>query len=105
MPTRWVRVFIVCLLLCGPAWPAKDIYLTEDRVCKRCTWAWEDANTKDWVVLTNKGGLATRVRPQEILGIDTHPFVRRFLLKSVEGVGLPGRVILPQATDTARFLR
>jgi hypothetical protein len=97
-----------CLLLAATmpvnSWAAekaasyKDIYLTENRVCKDCTWEW--ANKKQ-VKLINRAGQATLVLPKEILGIDTHPIIRRLTLKSIHGVGKAGPEIVPAAFDNA----
>lgn len=76
----------------------KDIYLTEERVCKACTWKWAE-NGK--VMLINRLGQATVVKPKEILGIDTHPIIRKLTLKSLHGIGKPGPDIVPAAFEEA----
>ncbi len=76
----------------------KDIYLSENRVCKSCTWQWAE---KGQVMLINRAGEATLVKPDEILGMDTHPIIRKLLTKSLHGVNEAGPVIVPAAFDNA----
>lgn len=76
----------------------KDIYLSENRVCRSCTWQWTE---KKQVMLINRAGQATLVNPKEILGMDTHPIVRKLLIKSLHGVNEAGPVIVPAAFDNA----
>ena len=76
--------------------PYRDIYLTEDRVCKGCQW---ELLPERKVQLTNRLGEHTVVRSKEIIGIDTHPWNRKLLVKSLRGVGLPGKVIVPYAFE------
>lgn len=77
----------------------KDIYLTQNRVCRSCTWEWQAKDRK--ILLINRSGQATLVKPKEILGMDTHPIVRRLMLKSLHGVGKAGIDIVPGAFDEA----
>ena len=76
----------------------KDIYLTKERVCKSCTWAWEN---KKQIRLTNRLGHFTLVKPTEIIGIDKHPIMRKLTIKSLHGIGLPGPLIVPAAFEDA----
>jgi hypothetical protein len=76
----------------------KDIYLTDNRVCKACTWTWEN---KQQVRLTNRQGNSTLVSPKEVIGIDQHPIIRKITLKSLSGIGLPGPIIVPAAFKDA----
>jgi hypothetical protein len=92
-----------CLLLGALAWAGdkpgyKDIYLTQERVCRACTWAWE---SRTQVRLTNRLGHSTLVKPEEIIGIDRHPVLRKLTLKSLHGIGLPGPIIVPAAFEDA----
>jgi hypothetical protein len=75
---------------------AYDIHLTENRLCKQCRWRWRDPET---VELINPAGEHGRYPRREILGIDNHPIMRRLVFKSLHGIGLPGRIIAPQAFD------
>ena len=100
-PSAWLPVGLaLAWLLLGTSVSAddkpgyKDIYLTDNRVCKACTWEWEN---KKQVRLTNRRGEATLVSPDEIIGVDTHPFMRKLTLKSLNGIGLPGPIIVPAA--------
>ncbi len=74
----------------------KDIYLTENRVCKACRW--EPVDTQ-LVRLTNRNGDRIVVHTGEVLGMDRHPFWRKMIYKSLVGVGLPGKIIVPGAFD------
>ncbi|MCE3235534.1 MAG: hypothetical protein K0Q50_1714 [Vampirovibrio sp.] len=76
----------------------KDIYLTEGRVCKACTW---QLTEKQQVMLINRQGNATIVKPKEIIGIDTHPILRKIVIKSLHGIGKPGPEIAPGAFEEA----
>jgi hypothetical protein len=80
---------------------ACDIFLTSDRVCEKCTW--KVLNPQE-VQLTNRKGQTGIYPLAEIIGLDTHPLARRFLLRSAQGVGLPGRIIVPQAFDHEKYL-
>lgn len=76
-----------------------DIYLMGDRVCKACKW---DLLPQNRVQLTDKRGLTSVVAAKEIIGVDTHPWVRKVFVKSLHGVGLPGKVIVPYAFEDAQ---
>lgn len=73
-----------------------DLYLTNNRVCKKCTWEWIDARR---VQISNRQGQSAIVEGSEILAYDNHPFLRKVFVKGVHGVGLPGPVIVPYAFD------
>lgn len=78
-----------------------DIYLSGNRICKKCTARYLGNNE---VELRNRKG-ETGVYPLwEVQGVDTHPFARRFWGASFRGVGLPGRIIVPQAFDDEKGL-
>lgn len=77
----------------------QDIYLTEDRVCKKCHWEWVD---REHVALTDMAGKRALVKPDEIIGIDTHPRLRRLFLKGLRGTGLGGKIIVPYPYDDAK---
>lgn len=106
--SQWLLMTLILLVWgilpeCSPALAKEkpgyqDIYLTEDRVCRSCTWAWEQKNL---VRLTNREGHATLVYPAEIIGVDRHPIIRKLTLKSLQGIGLPGPIIVPAAFDDA----
>ncbi|MDX2085379.1 MAG: hypothetical protein SFZ03_08335 [Candidatus Melainabacteria bacterium] len=74
----------------------RDIYLTHDRVCHDCTAQWLDAIH---VRLSNDQGQSAVYLRREIVGVDTHPFWRKFWRHSYHGMGLPARVIVPEAFD------
>lgn len=73
-----------------------DFYLTENRICKACTGFWTHDRQ---VALENRQGHRTVVDPEEIIGVDRHPLGRRLLRKSLHGIGLPAKVIVPYAFD------
>jgi hypothetical protein len=73
-----------------------DIYLTEDRVCEACTGQWINDHQ---VALTNRQGERAIVESKEILGVDTHPLVRKLFSKSLHETGLAAKVIVPYAFD------
>ncbi len=77
----------------------KDIYLTENRVCKACRWEAVDARS---IRLTNRRGDRIVVHPGEVLGMDRHPVWRKLIHKSLSGVGLPGKIIVPGAFEDGR---
>lgn len=80
---------------------AYDIYLTGNRICKKCVARYLG---NDQVELRDRKG-ETGVYPLwEIQGVDTHPFARRFWGTSFRGIGLPGRIIVPQAFDDEKGL-
>jgi hypothetical protein len=103
--TRWLY-FGISIGLLSYTWsppvlaadiqPYRDIYLTEDRICKGCQWK---LLPKQEVQLTNRLGESIVVRSKEIIGINNHPWNRKLLLKSLNGVGLPGKVIVPFAFE------
>lgn len=72
----------------------QDIYLTEERVCKACTWT---LLPKGQVQLSNRLGKSSIVAAKEIIGVDEHPFGRKIMLKSLNGIGLPAKVVVPFA--------
>lgn len=102
---QWLQFGISMSLLTGnwglSVWaadiqPYRDIYLTEDRVCKGCQWKLLPERK---VQLTNRLGKSSIVPYKEVIGIDTHPWNRKLLFKSLHGVGLPGKVIVPFAFE------
>lgn len=77
----------------------KDIYLTENRVCKACRWEIaDDYHTR----LINRNGDRIVVKNMEVLGMDRHPVWRKAIYKSLHGIGLPGPVIVPSAFENGR---
>lgn len=77
----------------------KDIYLTENRVCKACRWEIaDDYHTR----LVNRQGDRIVVKNMEVLGMDRHPVWRKAIYKSLHGIGLPGPVIVPSAFENGR---
>jgi hypothetical protein len=74
----------------------KDIYLRENQVCKACRLEWVDNKR---VKLINRAGQAAIVPAGQVLGIDRHPIIRKAMLHSLHGVGLPGEVLVPAAFD------
>lgn len=77
----------------------KDIYLTENRVCKSCRWEIaDDYHTR----LINRDGERIVVRNKDVLGMDRNPFWRKAIYKSLHGIGLPGPVIVPSAFENGR---
>jgi hypothetical protein len=73
-----------------------DIYLTSDRVCKKCIGRYINQNQ---VELVNKKGQRGVYAANEIVGLDTHPIARKLFLHSLHEIGLPARIIVPQAFD------
>lgn len=73
-----------------------DIYLTGDRVCKKCIGRYIN---EQQVELVNKKGQRGVYAANEIVGLDTHPIARKLFLHSVHEIGLPARIIVPQAFD------
>jgi hypothetical protein len=53
-----------------------DIYLIHDRICKTCRMT-DLGNERVW--LENTEGLGEAVWSHEIMGLDTHPWQRKFL--------------------------
>ncbi|MBY0449699.1 MAG: hypothetical protein K2X01_03640 [Cyanobacteria bacterium] len=76
-----------------------DIYLTQDRVCRKCVWEVVDA---DHVQLTNLAGVKGVYALREILGVDTHPALRKWLYHSAHGIGVPGPILMPDAFDEGK---
>jgi hypothetical protein len=109
---RWFCIALICVLVCSPTALAKrakkpdkpiqklekprDIYLTGNRICRKCMWQ-EEGDI--YIRLTNQEGKTGLYRHSDIIGIDTHPIGRRLFIKSIKGVGLPGRIIVPNAFD------
>lgn len=78
----------------------RDIYLTQNRVCKACRYEWMDKDPGNARVrLVNRAGQASIVPSKQIIGIDRHPIVRKIYLKSLYGIGLPGPIIVPAAFE------
>lgn len=79
-----------------------DIYLVGNRVCKKCVGRHINARQ---VMLTNKKGQSGIYDTTEVIGLDTHPVLRRMFLHSVHEIGLPAQIIVPQAFDVdPRFM-
>lgn len=78
-----------------------DIYLTENRICRKCTGRYL---TPEQVELKNRNGETGVYKPSEIIGVDNHPLRRKFWLHSYRGMGLPARVINPRAFEGEKFL-
>ena len=107
IPWRWrcvvAGLIIVTLLGFGvnsvSATNRYDIYLTRDRVCRRCVG--EALNATD-VRLTNERGWRTVVSRQEVLGVDAHPRIRRLLFRSLHNIGPAGTALVPYAFENAQ---
>jgi hypothetical protein len=79
-----------------------DIYLTENRVCKKCRG--KQINETQ-VILTDLKGKSGLYPANEIIGVDNHPLARKLFLQSAHGIGFPARIIVPQAfDDEAKYL-
>ncbi|WP_303674670.1 hypothetical protein [Vampirovibrio chlorellavorus] len=105
-PVSYLGLLLLGLALGNPAARAgeygkeyKDIYLTENRVCKACRW---EAVDNQSIRLTNRNGDRIVVHPGEVLGMDRHPVWRKMIYKSLVGVGLPGKIIVPGAFEDGR---
>ena len=99
------RVLFCIALSCGTAFSLaaekadyKDIYLFGNGVCKACQVEWVD---KAHVRLVNRAGMVAIVPVKAVIGIDRHPFMRKALLTSLHGIGLPGPLIVPAAFEDA----
>lgn len=101
--SRFLAALPLIALILGLSWAKagefKDIYLTENRVCKACRWEIaDDYHTR----LTNRNGERIVVKNNEVLGMDRHPVWRKLIDKSLHGIGLPGPVIVPSAFEDGR---
>jgi hypothetical protein len=106
---RQKHVWLVAWLLAACAWllPAwadesvryRDINLTEERVCKACLWK---LLPNGQVRLTNRQGESSVVKGKEIIGVDTHPWARKLMVKGLHGTGLAGKAIVPFAFEDGR---
>ena len=67
------------------------IYLTEDRVCKKCTWRYVDASH---VELKNKLGVKATYKATEILGATRHPLWRKFMFRLANKTALVGNSLM-----------
>lgn len=76
------------------------IYLTEDRVCKKCTWRLLADNK---IELKNKLGTRGIYKTTEILGATKHPIWRKFAIHAANNTALPGENILPSAIKNPTF--
>ena len=96
---RYVLILLALLLPTAMADDLKyyDIYLTDNRVCKKCAWQVIDANRVELV--SRKTGKRGIYHPSEIMGVDKHPIARRLFKKAVHGSGYAGKVIDPDAYD------
>jgi len=95
------RAAIICglVLFYSAGWAAekveyKDIYLSQNRVCKACRLEWVNSAQ---VRLINQAGQASMVPARSVLGVDRHPVIRKALIHSLFGIGLPGPVLVPEA--------
>lgn len=77
----------------------RDIYLTGDRVCRGCQWS---LLPEGRVQLTNKQGLVSAVPAKEVVGVNTHPWIRKLFVKSLHGTGLAAKIIVPYAFEDAQ---
>jgi hypothetical protein len=80
---------------------AYTFFLTDNRICRKCYWR---LIGNDYVELSNEDGIRATYHRDQIIGIDTHPLFRRIHRKGITGVGLPGRIIVPQAFDDEKRL-
>lgn len=87
------------LVMAGEKELYRDIYLTGNRVCKACT---AQRLGKLKVALTNREGASSVVDVRDIVGVDTHPLGRRLFRKSLHGIGLPAKIVVPDAFDDGR---
>jgi hypothetical protein len=53
----------------------QDIYLTYNRICKKCNMT---DNQDGTVYLVNQQGVSANYPAQEVLGVDYHPIARKF---------------------------
>ncbi|MBX2861876.1 MAG: hypothetical protein KTR14_11630 [Vampirovibrio sp.] len=79
-----------------------DVYLTGGRVCRQCTWR---VLNQTQVELTNRGGIRGVYPRIDILGVDDHPVLRKVYQQHLQGIGLPARVLVPQAFEDEDRLR
>lgn len=76
------------------------IYLTENRVCKKCTWRVLPDNN---IELKNKLGVSGIYNASEIIGATKHPLWRKFMLHTANNTALGGENILPSAIKKPSF--
>ena len=72
-----------------------DIYLTQRRICRQCSMQLLPDNRR--VLLTNQTGEEKPYFVYEIMGVDYHPWRRRFLKRFVHGFPVPGRILFPHS--------
>ena len=92
----WALLGVTGLALAAEKVEYKDIYLSENRVCKACRWEWVD---KKKVRLVNRAGLASIVPARQVIAMDRYPLGRKIMQVSLHGIGLPGPVLVPAAFD------
>ena len=84
-----------------------DIYLTGDRVCRRCVWRWISLDSrwpvgpdlpphKRFVELKGPENKLIQVREEEILGVDNHPWWRRRIRRQATQLN-GGTILVPDA--------
>lgn len=76
-----------------------NIYLTDNRVCRDCTGTWV---TREQVQLINRQGEHIVVPVRDILGVDWHPWIRKTIVHSLFGLGIPATVFAPYAFDNGQ---
>ena len=54
----------------------QDIYLTYNRICKKCTMT---DNQDGTVYMVNQQGIGANYPAHEVLGVDYHPISRKFI--------------------------
>ncbi|MGE0200644.1 MAG: hypothetical protein AB7P76_06725 [Candidatus Melainabacteria bacterium] len=73
-----------------------NIYLTQDRICRKCTWVLiPDGRVR----LINPQGQSAVYTQAEIIGVDNRPVWRRLVWRMNRGNGLAGQVINPAGYD------
>jgi hypothetical protein len=84
-----------------------DIYLTRNRVCRRCVWRWAPQQMRlpiaqklqaheRLVELKGKAGKSIQVSEIDILGVDTHPWWRRRIRQHATQLN-GGTILVPDA--------
>ncbi len=74
----------------------RDIYLTEERICRSCSGRWIDDKRLE---LANRQGEKAIIASKDIIGIDKHPVARRILTRSLHGIGLSAKIVVPYAFE------
>ncbi len=82
-----------------------DFHLTEGRVCKQCAFrilgpdSPSSSGQVEQIELYNRLGQSTIVAPKEILGINKHPWLRKFYLFRLKEAGITGPIIAPEGYE------